>query len=103
MTGPLAGQEQRIEAQSDRITIGRDPSVCDVVFPPDTTLVARRHFALARKLSGEWTYDLFGDHYVAVNGAPAETGAAVHSQDKVELGKPGGPSFGITLEREGLQ
>jgi Trypsin-like peptidase domain len=102
-TGPLAGKEQKIEAQSDRITIGRDPDACDVVFPPDATIVARRHFALARKPSGEWTYDLFGDHYVAVNGTPADTGTAVHSKDKVELGQPGGPSFTIELEKEGLQ
>jgi Trypsin-like peptidase domain len=103
VTGPLAGQEQRIETTAERITVGRDPSACEVVFPLDATLVARRHFAFVRKPSGEWTYELFGDHYVAVNGMPAETGAAVHTADKVELGKPGGPSFSVTLEQEGLQ
>lgn len=102
VTGPLAGKEQRIEAQSDRITVGRDPSACDVVFPPDATIVARRHFALVRKPSGEWTYDLFGDHYVSVNGMPGDTGSAVHTSDKVELGQPGGPSLQIVLEQEGL-
>ncbi len=102
-TGPLAGKEQQLEPKSDRITIGRDPDACEVVFPPDATLVARRHFGLLRKPSGEWTYDLFGDHFVSVNGVSTDTGAAVHTGDKVELGKPGGPSFEIRLEQEGLK
>jgi hypothetical protein len=102
LTGPLAGKEQRIEPQSDHITFGRDPNVCDVVFPPDLTIVARRHFALTRTPAGEWTFQLFGDPFVAVKGAPAEMGAAVHSGDKVELGRVGGPSFEIVLQNEGL-
>jgi hypothetical protein len=102
-TGALAGTEQRIEATSDRITFGRDPDACDVVFPPSETIVARRHFALVRVPSGEWTYSPFGDRYVAVNGAPAETGAAVHSGDKIELGRPGGPALELVLEGEGLR
>lgn len=102
LAGPLAGKEQRIESPSDRITFGRDPSVCDVVFPPDLTLVARRHFALARTPAGEWTFQLFGDPFVAVKGQPAELGQAVHSGDKIELGRVGGPSFEIVLQNEGL-
>jgi V8-like Glu-specific endopeptidase len=102
LTGPLAGKEQRIEPQSDRITFGRDPSVCEVVFPPDLTSVARRHFALVRTPAGEWTFNLFGDPFVAVKGQPAEGGQAVHSGDKVELGHVGGPSFEVVLQDEGL-
>jgi hypothetical protein len=102
LSGPLAGKEQRIEPQSDHITFGRDPSVCDVVFPPDLTIVARRHFALVRTPAGEWTFQLFGDPFVAVKGEPAEMGAAVHSGDTVELGRAGGPSFEIVLQNEGL-
>src|SRR5262245_6120542 len=45
-SGPLAGKEQTIDENVERITFGRDPSACDVVFPADLTLVARRHFAL---------------------------------------------------------
>ena len=41
LTGPLAGKEQRIEAKAERVTFGRDPNACDVVFPPDATIVAR--------------------------------------------------------------
>src|SRR5882724_1511270 len=102
LTGPLAGKEQRIEAGTDRITFGRDPSVCDVVFPPDATVVARRHFALQRKPSGEWTLDLFGDPFVAVNGEAAEVGQPVHSGAKIALGNRGGPSFEVVVEGQKL-
>src|SRR6266705_6780193 len=102
LTGPLAGKEQRIEPQSDRLTFGRDPGACDVVFPPDATIVARRHFALVRKPNGEWTIDLFGDPFVAVKGEPAEVGQPVHSGDRLELGHIGGPSFEVVLQDEGL-
>ena len=101
-TGPLAGTEQTIDARAERITFGRDPAACDVVFPPDLTLVSRRHFALLRKPSGEWTFDLFGDPYVAVNGVTPDVGQAVHSGAVVELGKKGGPSFEIVTEGKEL-
>ena len=103
LTGPLAGKEQRIEAQADRVTFGRDPNACDVVFPPDTTIVARRHFALQRKPSGEWTLDLFGDPFVAVDGEPAELGETVHSGATIELGRRGGPSFAVVIEGQKLE
>lgn len=102
LTGPLAGKEQRIEAKTERVTFGRDPNACDVVFPPDATIVARRHFALQRKPSGEWTLDLFGDPFVAVNGETGEVGETVHSGAKIELGKHGGPSFEVTIEGQKL-
>lgn len=103
LTGPLAGKEQRIEAKTERVTFGRDPNACDVVFPPDATIVARRHFALQRKPSGEWTLDLFGDPFVAVNGEAGEIGETVYSGAKIELGKHGGPSFEVILEGQKLE
>jgi hypothetical protein len=93
--GPLAGKEQQIEGQSGRVTFGRDPAVCDVVYPPDLTIVARRHFALVQKPSGEWTFDLFGDPYVSVDGQPAEVAASIHAGSVIELGRRGGPSFEV--------
>jgi V8-like Glu-specific endopeptidase len=99
-TGALAGKEDRVEARDDRVVFGRDPNACDVVFPPDATLVSRRHFALVRKPSGDWTVDLFGAPFVAVNGQPAELGAAVRSGALFELGRHGGPSFELTIEGE---
>lgn len=100
--GPLAGREDRPEGDKDRIVFGRDPSVCQVVYPPDATIVGRRHFALVRELSGEWTVDLFGDPYVAVNGEPAEHGATVHSGDTFALGRHDGPSFEVEVAEDGI-
>jgi V8-like Glu-specific endopeptidase len=102
-TGPLAGQETRVEARNDRVVFGRDPDACDVVFPPDATLVSRHHFALVRRPSGDWTIDLFGTPFVAVNSEPAEQGLVVRSGARFELGRRGGPSFELTMEGESKQ
>jgi hypothetical protein len=100
-TGPLAGKVERPEGrQSDRIIFGRDPDVCDVVFPPDARDVSRRHFALVRKLSGYWTVDLFGEPFVAIDDQPADLGAPIHSGAIFELGHRGGPSFEVVIENE---
>jgi hypothetical protein len=92
-TGPLAGREKTLDPVAERITIGRDPETCEVVYPADFTQVARRHFAIVRRPSGAWTLDPFGTPYVAINGTPAVAGQALESGDVVELGKPGGASF----------
>lgn len=96
LTGPLAGTDQRIDAGKDRVVFGRSLD-CDVVFPPDLTIIGRRHFALVRKPSGHWTFDLFGE-FVAVNGVAADPGAAVPPGAKIELGQRGGPSFEVRIE-----
>src|SRR5688572_17507473 len=103
-SGPLAGSEQPVEGRErDRIVFGRDPNACDVVFPPDTTHVSRRHFALVRKPSGDWTVDLFGQPYVAVNGEPADPAAALQSGAIVQLGGDDGPTFELAFAAEGLR
>ncbi len=67
-SGPTAGKDERFGAGVERITFGRDPAACDVVFPANLTIVARRHFALVRRPSGDWTIELFGE---PVSPAPA--------------------------------
>src|SRR5262245_28581702 len=100
-TGPLAGKDQRVDGREpDRIVFGRDPAACDVVYPPDTAIVSRRHFALVKKPSGDWTIDLFGDPYVAMNGEAADLGAPVRSGAVFELGTDGGPSFEVVIPEE---
>lgn len=96
--GLLAGTSQQIEARSDRITFGRDSATCDVVFPNHETLVAHRHFALVRKPSGDWTFDLFGKPFVAMDGQPVGEAEAVRNGATIELGRHGGPSFVIELD-----
>jgi hypothetical protein len=98
-TGPLAGLEQQLEPRADRIVFGRDPNDCDVLYPPEATMVARRHLALVSKPSREWTIEPFADR-VALNGVPAELGAVVHSGAVIELGAAGGPSFEVFIPVE---
>src|SRR5258707_13346967 len=100
-TGLLAGKEETPQGrQPDRIVFGRDPNVCDVVYPPDALIVARRHFALVRTPHGDWTIELFGTPYVAVDGEPADPEEAVVTGSVVELGHKGGPSFEVTVTDE---
>jgi len=99
-TGALAGTTQQVETTSGRVTFGRDSAFCDVVFPIDEALVAHRHFALVKKPSGDWTFDLFGKPFVAMNGAPVDEAEAVRSGAIIALGRHGGPSFVIELANE---
>jgi hypothetical protein len=100
-TGPLAGKEETPQGrQPDRIIFGRDASVCDVVYPPDALIISRRHFALVRSMSGDWTVQLFGDPYVAVNGEPADPEEEVTNAAVIELGHHGGPSFEVVIPEE---
>jgi len=101
-TGPLAGQEQRIDPTLDRVAFGRKLD-CQVVYPPEETIVAREHFALVRKPpgpAGHWTIELFGEPFVAVNGVPADPGQIVPADATFELGKRGGPSFKLTVQAD---
>lgn len=103
-TGPLAGKDESPTGrQPDRIVFGRDANVCDIVYPPDALIIARRHFALVRALSGDWTIELFGTPFVAVNGEPADPEEAVCTGAIVELGKHGGPSFEAVVTDEATE
>jgi hypothetical protein len=99
LTGPLAGTEQRIPSNLDRIVFGRSID-CEVIYPPDETNVSRHHFALVRKASGDWTADLFGRPFVAINGFPADPGMAISTGSTIELGKRGGPSFQCIVQSD---
>lgn len=100
LTGPRAGTVDRPDAKLDRIVFGRRQS-CDIVFPPEETIIARDHFALVRKPpgpAGHWTIELFGEPYVAVNGVAAEPGQRLPPDATFELGRRGGPSFTVHVE-----
>ena len=96
-SGALAGTKVAIDPSKERVVVGRQMD-CDIHYPPEEAIVARRHFALVRKPSGSWTIELFGDPFVALNGLPADNGVAVHEGDKIELGRAGGPSFTISIK-----
>ncbi|SDR23613.1 Trypsin-like peptidase domain-containing protein [Rhizobiales bacterium GAS191] len=99
ISGPLTGQEQSFGDEQERIVIGRDPELCQVVFPPEFTVVGREHMALLRKLSGDYALDLFGDHYTEVNGNAGEPEEAIPNGAKFVLGRHGGPSFVVAVDR----
>jgi hypothetical protein len=100
LTGPRAGTVDRLDARLNRIVFGRRES-CDVVFPPEETIIAREHFALMRKPpgpAGHWTIELFGEPFVAVNGVGADPGQGLPPDATFELGRYGGPSFTVHVE-----
>jgi len=99
ISGPLMGQEQSFGDEQERIVIGRDPALCQVVYPPEFTLVGREHMALLRKLSGDYALDLFGDHYTQVNGEAGEPEEAIPNGAKFVLGRHDGPSFTVAIDR----
>lgn len=99
LTGALAGEDVTIDRNVEKVVFGRQAD-CDVVFPPEATLVSRHHFALVRKASGDWTIDLFGEPFVAIDGQPAEQGQVVRDGTKLELGKRGGPSLQTLVTRD---
>ena len=71
--------------------VGRDPELCQILYPPEYTVVGREHVALLRKLSGDYALDMFGDHYTEVNGEPCELEAPIPNGGKFVLGRRGGP------------
>lgn len=102
LSGPLAGQEIRVDPTLDRVVFGRNLD-CQVVYPPEDVIISREHFAFTRKPpgpAGHWSVDLFGEPYVAINGVPAEQGEAVKDGQTFELGKKSGPSFRVHLEAD---
>src|SRR5258705_4440710 len=95
LSGPRAGEEDRIDSKANRVVFGRGRD-CQIVYPPEATIVSREHFALVRKPpgpTGHWTIELFGDPFVAVNSIPADPGRRATDGALFELGKRGGPSL----------
>lgn len=99
LSGELAGQTQSFDDKKDRLVFGRDPDRCDVIYPADETVVGREHFALVQKLSGDWAVDLFGAHFVSVDGVAAEADQFVPSGSTLRLGRSDGPGFTVTYDR----
>jgi len=93
LSGPLSG-EQSIPDDVDEIIFGRAKD-CQMRFPEDAKIVGRRHFALVRKPSGDWHVDLFGDHYVEINGIPAQPYQRLPEDAEIRLGNKKGPSLQV--------
>lgn len=99
LEGPLAGSEQTISDEHDHVMIGRDPDTCEIVYPVEDSVVGRRHCQLLRQPSGDWVIDLFGDHYVEIDGVAAEPHQPVRDGSKIRLGRRDGPKFQVMVTR----
>lgn len=55
VAGPLMGQKF---ALGQRLTIGRDPATCNVIFPPNTKGVSRRHCTVEKRADGVYLTDI---------------------------------------------
>jgi V8-like Glu-specific endopeptidase len=98
LEGPLKGQEQRFDDRVETILFGRDREVAQVIYPPELTIIGRKHFQLRRMKSGDYRVELFGKVYVAIDGVPAENNMLVKSGSEFRLGNKDGPAFKVEIE-----
>ena len=96
-TGPRTGAVQSFPDDADHIVLGRDPTRCQVVFPPDERVVGREHCALERVL-GRYRLVLNGTDLVLVDGKPAVEGQELGDQASLQLGV-GGPVVDVRTFR----
>ncbi len=101
LDGPLAGKQQTISDDQGQVTIGRDPDRCQIVYPPDSTVVGRVHCGLLLQPSGDWAIEPYGDHYVGVNQEQIRGRQALPNGAEVRLGRHDGPGFTATIARSG--
>jgi hypothetical protein len=96
-TGPRTGAVLSFPDDLERIVLGRDPSRCQVVFPPDERLVGREHCALERVL-GRYRLVLNAADLVLVDGRPAVEGQELGDLASLQLGV-GGPVVDVKTSR----
>lgn len=87
-------------AAVDQITFGRERTN-DLVFPPEARIVSRNHGRLFRQRSGDYAVEAFGDHYIEMNGYPAERGQHVKDGAVIRLGAKDGPAVRVSLAEVG--
>jgi hypothetical protein len=98
LNGPLAGKpDQTFDDRTGSIVFGRDPEACQVIYPPDYSVVGKLHFELKRSKAGDYAVGLFGKRYVDIDGIPADVDAPVESGDVLRLGHKDGPSFEVAI------
>lgn len=101
--GPLAPQELLLPSASgrDNLTVGRDPSICQVVFPDSTSEVSGVHckFSFDASTLSVFLEDLRSSNGTYVNKRQLRQGERVklQSNDLVALGRPDSNVFVVTL------
>lgn len=99
LSGALKGKTQEFPGETRSILFGREAGPDGVTFPPGDRIVGRKHFSLDNK-GGDFKVTLIGsDHYVEVDGHPAEIGVPVRSGSVFRLGDEKGPTFRVDLEK----
>ena len=86
--GPKAGEVLSFDDKVEKVTIGRDPDTCQVVFPPDETKVGREHCELRRE-AGHYRLVLNRNDVVLLDGKLAHDGQELPEQADLQLGRQG--------------
>lgn len=89
LDGEQRGQVLEFDRPVGSVRIGRDPHVCQVLFPRDCVAVGREHCALTPQ-SGRWRLDVPDSHRVTIDGFEADAGTVLPAVCVLQLG-PDGP------------
>ena len=81
----------------DQIAFGRERTN-DLVFPPEARIVSRNHGRFYRQRSGDYAVEAFGDHYIEIDGYPAERGQHLKDGALIRLGDKTGPVIRVRME-----
>lgn len=89
LDGPLAGQEFPFDLREGvEVRIGRDPTACRLVLPPEYETVSRQHCVL-RSVLGRVRLRVNKENPVFVSGVQAWDDSVVHDGDELRLGASG--------------
>ena len=97
LDGPNANQSLQFTDDIEQIQLGRDPERCQVVFPPDMTMVGREHCTITRS-SGRYFLEMGPDRAVQLNGTLVEAGCVLPMESEMQVG-PQGPKLSVSWEK----
>ncbi|MCH2138502.1 MAG: trypsin-like peptidase domain-containing protein [Phycisphaerales bacterium] len=98
LDGPFKGQAQTFSDEIEHIVIGRDPSVCQILLPPDARMAGREHCSLDR-VRGRYLIDMNADRRVTLNGHTLlEAGTPLPESCELQIG-PEGPRLKLLVTR----
>lgn len=98
MDGQFEGRTQTFDDDVESILIGRDPSTCQIVLPPDARMAGREHCTLARVRS-RYLIDMDGDRRVTLDGwQMLERGSSLPDSCEIQIG-PDGPRLKLLVTR----
>jgi hypothetical protein len=93
--GPMAKQKYVFD-QEECITIGRDPKVCQIIYPADFTSIGRQHLEIIEDV-GRYELRVNTRNPVYLDGELAQDDIELPDSCVIALGAPNGPSFKVEL------